>query len=106
MRASLLEGNIVNPIIKVVTLDSSNKLTIQTAGEDALNFNINARSGTFSGSFAHPVSSKRTPINGVIFQKQNIGVGTFTGSSIPGIEVRTGKILLEAFEPVGATISR
>ncbi|MES2569035.1 MAG: Calx-beta domain-containing protein, partial [Verrucomicrobiota bacterium] len=103
---SLLEGNIVNPIIKVVTLDSSNKLTIQTAGEDALNFNINARSGTFSGSFAHPVSSKRTPINGVIFQKQNIGVGTFTGSSIPGIEVRTGKILLEAFEPVGATISR
>lgn len=93
------EGNIVNPIIKSATYDDSNKVIITTPGTDSVSLNINTKTGTFSGSFLHPVSSKRTPINGVLFQKQNIGVGSFLGSSISGVTIQTGKVLLEPAQP-------
>lgn len=94
-RITLRDGNIVNPIIKLATYEATNVVTISQPAGDELSLKVNAKAGTMAGSFIHPVSGKKTSIQGVLFQKQEAGIGFFPGTSIPGVPQQTGRVLLE-----------
>jgi hypothetical protein len=49
-----------------------------------LTLTANPASGTFTGSFLAPGTTRKTKFNGVFLQRQNIGVGWFLGSSHSG----------------------
>ena len=94
-RVSLVEGSLQASIVRMITLDLSNKITVSNGGTDQLALEINAAKGTFAGTFIHPVSFKTTKIKGVLFQKQQKGVGLFLGTSVQGAIPQTGRVTLE-----------
>ena len=55
---------------------------------------ISASKGTFAGSFVHPVSFKKVKLNGVVFQKTDLLLGNFLGSSIKGAVLNTGRVTI------------
>ena len=95
-RVTLQEGSMLADIVRTVTYDSKNRVTISNPGVDGLAITIDKATGLFSGSFIHPVSEKLTPIEGVLFQKQKIGAGRFQGSSVVGVNPQTGRVLFES----------
>jgi hypothetical protein len=53
---------------------------------EKVKFSANFKTGTFSGTFVHPDVGATTPrgFSGVLFQKQNSGIGVFLGTSTSG----------------------
>ncbi len=94
------EGNIGSQIISNATLTGTNALTVQApAGVPPTNLSItlSPKTGTFTGSFVHPISLKKTAIQGVLFQKTHIGIGTFLGSTVTTATsfLQTGEVLIQ-----------
>lgn len=87
-------GNLLTPITQQITIDSENTVTVTGANTNKLALRINTTNGSFSGSFVHPVSNKRVNLNGIFFQKTNLGYGSFIGSSIKGAVIQTGTLTL------------
>ena len=95
-RVTLQEGSLLADIVKTITFDPANRIAISNPGADGLALAVDAFTGAISGSFIHPVSGLPTPIEGVLFQKQKIGAGRYQGSSVPGVNPQTGRVLIEA----------
>lgn len=88
------QGNLLAPIAQQITIDQQNKVTVFGTNTDKLSVKINTTTGALTGSFVHPVSNKSVKLNGVIFQKTNLGYGTFLGSSVKGAVLQTGTFTL------------
>jgi hypothetical protein len=66
---------------------------------------VNEKTGEFSGSFIDPKSlqfgtKKTIPFKGVIFQKQQIGVGYFEGQTLNGAGIQTGTVTINPAPPI------
>jgi hypothetical protein len=72
------------PLDKMVTLTSTNALTITNPSTDELTVTITPSTGVFRGTFLYPVTGgepKLTDFSGVLFQDQTMGGGLFLGPS-------------------------
>jgi YD repeat-containing protein len=76
-------GNIAPPLDKAVTLTTANKIEVSAFQPERLKLSIKVPTGVMSGSFLD--SGKTRKLNGVIFQKQNLGSGFFLGTSESGL---------------------
>ena len=94
-RLTLQEGSLLNDITKTMTYSAANRISLTNPGRERVVLVVDAKSGSVSGSFVHPVSSRKTELSGVIFKKKNIIVGRFQGSSIAGVNPQTGRLLIE-----------
>ena len=93
-------GNLPNLIRKVATFSESNLVTMNEAASpskgEGLTLKVSTRDGTFTGSFTHPLGGKKVSFQGVLFQKQQTGMGGFLGISIPGVPLQTGRVFFES----------
>jgi hypothetical protein len=94
-RVTLQEGSMLGDIVRTVTYNADNKVTVSNPGREKLKIKIDPATGAVTGEFFHPVSGVLTSIQGVLFQKQEIGVGRFKGTSVPGTNPQTGRVLFE-----------
>ena len=78
------EGGLPAPIEKLVTVTPNNAAIVSAPGADKLALSIVLKTGLFSGSFIHPTSQKKTPLNGAVLQKQDIGGGLFMSAGQAG----------------------
>ena len=65
-------------------------VSIDNRDADKLTVKINATAGTIGGSFVHPVTGKRTKLQGALLYKQRKAGGFFLG------DAQSGSILLDA----------
>jgi hypothetical protein len=93
-RTSLEEGSLFANIPHTATYSADNKVVITNPGNDRLALSLNAKTGTFTGSFVHSVTQRKTSITGVLFQKQNRAAGLFLGTTVPGASPQTGRLIL------------
>jgi hypothetical protein len=93
-RTSLEEGSLFANIAHTATYSADNKVVITNPSADNLALSLNVKTGTFAGSFLHSVTSRKTSISGVLFQKQRRAVGLFLGSTVPGATPQTGRLIL------------
>ena len=80
-------GNLSAPLSKGLTLGTAPLNTVVAAlpGTDAIAMSFTQAKGSFSGTFvANPLKPSKTAFGGVVFQKQNLGIGTFLGTSQAG----------------------
>ena len=93
-------GGMASAITKSVTVAlggtaATNTVTVTTPAADGLVMSVNAAAGTFSGSFtstyANPTTANpaatttaKRNFNGVLFHKQNLAGGFFTGPTQSG----------------------
>lgn len=76
-QVEITDGNVPAPgIVKAVNIQPNDKVQIITPAVDQLKVTL-LPTGSVTGSFIHPVTKKKTRINGVIFQKQSLGFGFF-----------------------------
>ena len=78
----LSEQDWTGPLTKAVSVSlgataSSDTVTVSVNGADALKMSINARGGTFGGSFVNPSTLIVTSFSGVLFHKQSMAGGFF-----------------------------
>ncbi|MHA3773558.1 S8 family serine peptidase [Verrucomicrobiota bacterium sgz303538] len=93
------EGNLVNGTSNVefdraLTLGTNNAVTITNPGAEQLKLTLSTGTGTFTGSFIHPVSKKKTAINGVVFQATGEAYGLFLGTLPAGAGYQTGQVTI------------
>ncbi len=93
-------GNLLAPIAQQIAIDSANKVTVTGTNANRLSVKINTTTGAFTGTFVHPVSNKRVTLNGIFFQKTNLGYGSFIGSSVPGAALQTGTFTMTPIPPI------
>jgi len=77
-------GNLTSQMAKDVVLTPLNKVTLVSTNTDKLALTLSTSSGLISGSFINPQTLKKSPIKGVILQKQNAGAGYFLGTNQGG----------------------
>jgi len=89
---TLTEGNLdPGGILGTLTVQSNNT-TIASSAAEKLKVTLNAKTGAVGGSFVFPLTRKVTPIKGVILQgKIGRGVGFFSGSTVTGTSLATGR---------------
>jgi uncharacterized repeat protein (TIGR02543 family) len=80
----LAEGGLSAPVMQVATLNRAGQLVFSGPVLPGLQAHINAVTGTYGGSFVHPVTHALSPIHGVLFQKQNAGFGFFVSAHESG----------------------
>jgi len=78
------DGDLAQQIVQPATLNSANQISIVQPALPGLKVIIHSGTGLFSGSFIHPMTGRKTPLHGVIFQKQNAGYGYFLGENAGG----------------------
>ncbi len=98
---TLQEGSLLNDIVRTMTYSAANRISITNPGAERIILTVDPQTGFLSGTFTHPVSRASTPLSGVIFDKLNIAVGRFQGSSVPGERPQTGRLLIEQAPLVG-----
>ncbi|MBA4147913.1 MAG: TIGR03769 domain-containing protein [Verrucomicrobia bacterium] len=81
-------GNLVEPLSNSVLLRSNNSLLISN-NVNVVAGKLNPKTGGFSGTFIHPVTSEKTKFVGAALQSENIAAGVFRGSD------QTGSVLLQ-----------
>jgi hypothetical protein len=81
-------GNPPTAFTNAVVLDLDNR--VRNLGSNRLDLMISQATGTWRGTVTDPFTSQRFSLQGALLQKQNIGVGFFTGSN------QTGRVLLRA----------
>jgi hypothetical protein len=80
------EGNLGPGVLaNAVQFTSAGKLIDAGGDLEGLKTKINTKTGTFSGSFLHPVSGKKTGFAGALFQFEDAGGGYFLGIDQGGI---------------------
>ncbi len=83
-RLTLEDGGLVNPLEKLLTVSSKNAATPVSIDASKLALKLSPANGTFGGSFINPDTGKKAQMTGVVFQKQNLGSGFFTGGLLGG----------------------
>ncbi len=78
------DGNLTSQVVQPATLNTANRVSVVQPILSDLEVAINPTTGTFSGSFTHPVSRAVSRLDGVIFRKANAGYGYFLGTSASG----------------------
>lgn len=102
---AFLEGNLKQSasdkqFTEPVTLSPRNKVTFTGPNRNKAALTIDSASGGLAGSFIHPLTKKKTTFKGVVFEKQQLGAGTFVGSVIGGTtSPQTGTVTLTPNEP-------
>lgn len=67
-----------------VLLNARNRVRVAPPNPDKLSITLSLPTGTFRGGFTHPATSQRSPVKGVLLQKQNRGGGFFPRESESG----------------------
>jgi PKD repeat protein len=86
-RLILGEGGLPGIATNLLTVDTGNKVSVVTGDSTKLGVVINAKTGQFQGSFAHPVTGRAAKFNGVVLPIQNFGSGFFLGPNQSGYVV-------------------
>jgi uncharacterized protein YkwD len=83
---SLVGGNLPSPgtVDQTVTIDSTNHVSLANPALPGLKVFVSPTTGVFLASFIHPVTAKITWARGVVFQRQNAGLGFFLGADDSG----------------------
>ncbi|MCB1231508.1 MAG: right-handed parallel beta-helix repeat-containing protein [Verrucomicrobiae bacterium] len=68
----------------------NNRITYTPVGSERLSLRVNVRNGLLSGLYVDPSHRQRIPVNAVIFNKQMLASGLFTGPSETGSVIFTG----------------
>ena len=99
------EGNILSPVSAQFLLNLKNKVKFDLPNPRAIEIVIDPVTGKFTGSFIHPISLKKTAMEGIVFQTltgpDQQMIGTFLGKSQSGVPNQTGRIFLKANTAVG-----
>ena len=93
-RVVVTGGNLpaARPIVKTITLNGLNTITVTGPGADKLALTLNLADGTFRGTFVNPVTRLTTPLQGVVFQKQDLAAGYFLAPAQSGsVEIGSPK---------------
>jgi hypothetical protein len=77
-------GNLGALLTSAILLTDRNKVTIHEPNPQKLSFSLAISSGSFKGSFIHPVTSRASALKGVLLQKHNLGAGFFSGTNQSG----------------------
>jgi hypothetical protein len=95
----LSAGALQSDLVRFLTLDTTNKVKIRDTPADPnltdLRVTFNAKKGTFSGKFVHPVTQKLLTLNGVLFQKQVKAFGQFLSPGIAGGITQSGAVTIQ-----------
>ena len=83
-QVGLERGNIGAFLFHNVTIGPNHVVVASDGPINGLNLKCTLASGLLKGSFIHPATGKKTPINGVILQKQNNARGFFLGTNESG----------------------
>jgi hypothetical protein len=75
-------GGLAAPITNSVTWDINNKVIVQNSA-NALKLSLSASSGLFKGTIKD-ANGRAVPFEGVLFEKNNVGVGFFLGADQSG----------------------
>jgi len=78
------EGNVTGIAANSVSF-ASGKFVDQGGDLSGLKFSLNKKNGSFSGSFSHPDTGKKTSFAGAVFQFEDAGGGYFQGTDVGGI---------------------
>ncbi len=78
------EGNLSAPLSLGITIDSSSRASTAAAVPGSFSLSFVTTTGLFRGSFLHPAMAKKVGFTGVVFQKQNLGLGLFKGTDKAG----------------------
>jgi hypothetical protein len=81
-RLTLEGGNLSEPIIRAVAIDTNNHVT--STGTNKFSLAISTADGTFRGSVMDPMLAKPLNFNGVLLQKRDAGEGYFLGTTQGG----------------------
>jgi hypothetical protein len=71
-------------ILLPVHLTPTHTVRVVTPGPEALSLVIRRTTGLWSGSFVHPMTRRRVPVTGVIFQKTSTSAGFLLGPGESG----------------------
>jgi hypothetical protein len=77
-------GNLAGPATNELFLSALNKITVISTNTNKLALTVSTSSGLLNGSFVHPRTLKKSPVKGVVLQKQNLGGGFFLGTNESG----------------------
>jgi hypothetical protein len=85
-------GRVALVSASVLQLSFTNHFRLNTTnnaflGENRLNFRAGNTAGSIHGSARNPATGKRLDFTGVVLQKQNTAVGSFTSSQGDGVMV-------------------
>ena len=75
--ATLSDADLTPALTKGLTLNSRNNFAVSDAGADKLSFSATTASGLLSARFIHPTTGLGITVQGVLFQKRNLGSGFF-----------------------------
>lgn len=83
---ALTGGNLPMPgnVDQTVTIDATNHVSLANPALPGLRVLVSPTTGVFLASFTHPSTGKIAWARGVIFQRQNAGLGYFLGSDASG----------------------
>lgn len=100
---TLQEGSLLNDLSRRLSYSASNRIAITNPGAERIILTVDPNTGFVRGTFVHPVSSIKTDLIAVIFQKKDLNhiiVGRFQGTSVPGVNPQTGRLLIDKAVPV------
>jgi hypothetical protein len=80
----VLEGGNLPATQTIPISISEKKVTVGVTSLQQLSVKVDTKNGTFSGSFIHPASFKKTTFAGAFRKGQDEGRGSFPGLNIPG----------------------
>ncbi|HEY2343178.1 MAG TPA: Ig-like domain-containing protein, partial [Chthoniobacteraceae bacterium] len=86
---TLSNGNLQTPVVKSVTISTSDAIVVQNRGTDKLAMRVTGSSGLFSGSFYDVTMGTTRTLTGVAFQKRALAAGLFGNSVNAGSVVLT-----------------
>jgi hypothetical protein len=78
----LTGGNLAAPIVNDVSVGPDNKVT--NLSTNKLTLTITTKTGSFKGTVVDPATGKTVKYNGVLFQKDGTGSGSFFGTDQSG----------------------
>ena len=78
-------GNLASPLTNDIALCAQNRLNVTPPNPDELKLFLSPATGRFTGRFDNPATRKRSPVKGVLLQKQNAGSGFFLGTNQSGL---------------------
>jgi hypothetical protein len=77
-------GGLGAPLVGEITIRSNNAVVLTPPNTNDLSITINAAAGSFSGSFANPVTGGTTKLRGVFLPESDEALGYFLGTNEAG----------------------
>jgi hypothetical protein len=83
---TLTGGNLATQLQNSITIPATpvTSAVLVSGSSDSLTMSSTPSTGAFSGKFTPPGATAATSFSGVYFQKQNLGLGVFTGANQSG----------------------